>query len=472
MAEIDVFERSLADAFLRLADDVPGAVDADVVAHRVAFEHPRRRTSVLGWRPAAVSRLAWVLLLLAVLLAALVAGALLVGSQPQRGLPAMLPPIGQVYACPPGSTPDEPGPVDQAGPSEADMGTAFDIAFDRRAGRLVAVTSAGGAVATWAFDVCTNAWNQMHPKGQPPGFGWAELVYDIDSDVTILVANEPDRSVARVNVWAYDLQADTWTEKGVAPTDDVVSLAYDPVSGLVVTAERYADPGPSRSDRTLMWTYDVETDTWTPIQLVNAGPSEGAVFAYDASVDRMVAYTSTYNGYELVPETWLLDLRTGTWSRSSAQTPEVRRGLGLPNIEYDEAARRAVVMAWAAAAYDAPANRWEMLVAYSLLREGGMPTATMVYDPVNERLVGPGPHYNADGVHVDRAAVFAFDPGTREWTVLLEPGIGQPANMPPTAPAPTSARTPTPSGGPEASGIPSPVPTAAPTSTPKPTTTP
>ena len=31
MAEIDVFERSLAGAFLRLADDVPGAVDAAAV---------------------------------------------------------------------------------------------------------------------------------------------------------------------------------------------------------------------------------------------------------------------------------------------------------------------------------------------------------------------------------------------------------------------------------------------------------
>jgi len=184
-----------------------------------------------------------------------------------------------------------------------------------------------------------------------------------------------------------------------------------------------------------MWTYDVETDTWTPIHQANAGP-DYRVVAYDASVDRMVAYTG--GGGE--PETWLFDVRTGTWSRSSAQAPGVTRGLGLPNIVYDEAAKRTVIMAWAAAAYDASANRWEMLVAYGL-PESWMRTATMVYDPVNERLVGPGPWYNAAGVHVGRAAVFAFDPGTREWTVLLEPGVGQPANTPATAPAPTSART-------------------------------
>ena len=145
----------------------------------------------------------------------------------------------------------------------------------------------------------------MHPNREPPRFDWARLVYDIDSAATVLVSNEPDPDVARVSVWVYDLQADTWTEKGGAPTDTVVSLGYDPV-------------------------------------------------------DRLVVYTASAGG----PETWLFDVRTGTWSRSSAQTPGVVAGLGPPRIEYDEAAKRTVIMSnAAAAAHDASANRWEMLVA-------------------------------------------------------------------------------------------------------------
>jgi hypothetical protein len=62
MADIDVFERSLAGAFLRLADDVPGAVDAAAVAHRVAIEHPRGTWAAGHLRLVAVPRLAWVLL--------------------------------------------------------------------------------------------------------------------------------------------------------------------------------------------------------------------------------------------------------------------------------------------------------------------------------------------------------------------------------------------------------------------------
>jgi hypothetical protein len=458
MPEISGFERSLAGVFLRLADQVPGAVDAAAVAHRVALEHPRRRRAVLPWR-AAGPRRSWVLLLLAGLLAVMVGGMLVVGSQLQRRLPAVVPPVGQLCECPPGSTPDEPGPADQAGPPEADMGVAFDLGFDRRSGRLVEVTSAGGAVETWTFDVCANTWTQMHPNREPPPFGWGKLVYDIDSDVTILVSNDADPSVAGVSVWAYDLQADTWTEKGPAPTDAVVSLAYDPVSRLVVAGIH---------DRNLlMWTYDVEADRWTPIQQAGAGPSDGAVFvwgavfAYDASVDRMVAYT-----YAGEFETWLFDVRTGTWSRSSAQTPVVTRGLGLPNVVYDEAAKRTVIVGnVGAAAYDASANRWEMLVAYP--RGSFVPATRIVYDPVHERFVGPGGYYNDTGVQLGRAAVFAFDPGTREWTVLLAPGKGQPANAPATMPAPTSARTPAPSGEAEETGPTAPVPTASPTSAPQ-----
>jgi hypothetical protein len=55
MAEMDAFERRLADALRRYADEVSVAVDAAELAHNVALEHPRRgaiggrRPMPLGW---------------------------------------------------------------------------------------------------------------------------------------------------------------------------------------------------------------------------------------------------------------------------------------------------------------------------------------------------------------------------------------------------------------------------------------
>ena len=128
-------------------------------------------------------RPAWVLLLLAGLLAALVGGTLLVGSQ-QRRLPAVVPPVGQVFECPPGSTPDEPGPVDQARPP---------LSWLRRRWR-----STAGQAGWWSrgyrlrlrdLDV-RRVHEHLDPDAPEPGtpeqlhFG---LVYDVDSDVTVAV---------------------------------------------------------------------------------------------------------------------------------------------------------------------------------------------------------------------------------------------------------------------------------------------
>ncbi len=271
---------------------------------------------------------------------------------------------------------------------------------------LVAPTTPddGPGVATWTFDVCTNTWTRMYPNREPSSFDWARLVYDVDSDVTLLVSSG--------RVWAYDLQANTWTEEGVAA--GAWLWAYHPLSGLVV-AQGGLDPSVPLS------TYDVETDTWTPIHEAGA-PETGAVsgggwpvygaLAYDASVDRVVAYTGVPGGHE----TWLLDIRTGRWSKSDAVTPHVLDWLTFPAIAYDEAAKRTVVGGNVRlAAYDATADRWET-VEFPHVYHG----VALVYDPANERLVLFPDSWEqwTDGTDT---GVVAFDLVTHEWTVLLEP---------------------------------------------------
>jgi hypothetical protein len=275
-------------------------------------------------------------------------------------------------------------------------------------------------VETWTFDVCTNTWTRMHPDREPSTSG-SNLVYDVDSDVTILIE-------AR-EVWAYDLQADTWTLKdAVAPIDAssstlATSWIYDPVTGLVVAAaaEFAAEPEWKRS-RPELWSYDVATDTWTPILQDGPAPAwdRGVSVAYDASTDRLIAY-GVNQSMDAGNEAWLFDLRTGTWSRADADTPEICGLWGMnrypPALVYDEAEERTVVSGnGGLAAYDAATDRWENLngsddpgqgsVEFGPSSEWSMDT----YDPVNGRLVGLG---GGNGL-------WAFDPATRQWTVLLE----------------------------------------------------
>ena len=192
--------------------------------------------------------------------------------------------IGPAPTCPPGSTPDTPGPVAQARPNAVSQ-----IGFDRRAGKLVAL--AGGdadpdVVETWTFDVCANTWTQMHPDREPPAL-ISPLVYDVDSDVTIASDG--------VRMWAYDLRTDTWAEKGRVALVDSGLWFYDPASGLVVALGDDGNP----STRGLgLWSYEVESDTRAAIYQANqlAGGRPYEYVAYDASVDRLVAYASRSGG--------------------------------------------------------------------------------------------------------------------------------------------------------------------------------
>jgi hypothetical protein len=289
------------------------------------------------------------------------------------------------FACPPGSTPDKPGPVDQERPAR---NASPAIAFDRRAGRIVLLApSAGAAAETWTFDVCSNAYARMRPAREPALLEASHLVYDGDAGVTIATDGR--------TTWAYDLGATTWTQMSDAPAaadPAAPSLAYDPVSGLVFAA----------SGREL-WSYDFGNDLWT---LVSEAPWPGsALLAYDASVDRIVADAGS--------ETWLYDIRGRTWSRGTDPTfCAWGMAMMLPDvIVYDEAAKRTVVACGTRAAYDATAGRWEFMTDIP----GSFPSS-IAFDTVNGRLVGIGEIQ--DGV-------FAFDLATREQMILLEPARGQ-----------------------------------------------
>jgi hypothetical protein len=136
------------------------------------------------------------------------------------------------------------------------------------------------------------------------------------------------------------------------------------------------------------------------------------VIAYDGSVDRLVAYGegAAYGGSPYV--TWLLDIRTGTWSRSAADRPAVVGWLTAPGLVYDEAAERTVIFRrLPLSAYDARTDRWEILPEAQTVGP-----KQMVYDPVNRRLVGWG-----DKTWGPTGAVEALDLVTGEWVVLLEP---------------------------------------------------
>jgi hypothetical protein len=437
MPERDAFETRLRAALLRHVAEGPTDFDALGFARTVVAQEPRRHgfAAALAWRGVAwqglaVPRVAWTLLLLAGLLAALVGGMLLVGSQLQPKLPAVVPPVGQPFACPPGTDPDRPGLADQARPWVLDP-----VAYDGAAGKIVmlgsleTVTGRSGA-ATWTFDVCTNTWT-LRQSGSGPDTGLA-LVYDPGADLIIGVDDPEDPVTSPPHAWAYSLADNTWTRKGLAPVH-VVRLWYDAPSARVAAWASPADSQPGT-----IWAYDVSSDTWTPVGTLAAlggfpwGNPGDDLLAYDPSLERVVA--TVVGG----SETRLFDMRTGGVADVRAAAPWAGRCGWMSArycygreagaaIAYDERAKRVVVLVGGHVfAYNAAADRWDTLFEPAGTGPGELARVghSMVYDPVNGRLVVLAGDFAGDGDPVD--AVLAFDTTTREWTVLLESGTGRP----------------------------------------------
>jgi hypothetical protein len=415
MAEMDALERRVVAALLGYAGEVTASVDAADVARRVSLEQPRRRAQgLVGHRPE-LPRATWVLVLLAALLGALVGGALVAGSLHERKAPALVPPAEMpvpptsVAACPSGSNPNAPGRADQDRPA---AGARIAAAFDRRAGRLVVIEDTPSGAETWTFDVCTNTWSLMRPNKEPP-LETGRLVYDVEADLTIATSS--------TRVWAYDLRTDTWTEKGGLAPSGVSLLFHDPISGLVVAT---GEGGVSGTNSPELWAYAAETDTWTPIPQANRPGIEPREYAYDPSVDRMIAYS---------PDgTRLFDLRTGRWSESASVPPAFSYGWWgtQPAMAYDEAAGRTVLAGQGrSVAYDAATDHWETLFETPSTEAPGTcgtrPECRMgrhiVYDASNGRLVGLGGAVFTTCSWQERDDVQAFDFVHRSWMQVVPP---------------------------------------------------
>jgi hypothetical protein len=324
-------------------------------------------------------------------------------------------PLPPAATCASGADPVRPGPADQARPALSWAATAFD----RRAGRVVAVNPVYGAVgsssgATWTFDVCTNTWAIGSEGPQAALAAAAVLVYDADSDRTIALVGR-GQLVDRVTAWSYDLASDRWTRGSDSPVPSPMSLyeghsfvgAYHDPSGLVVVY-----------DGTGLLAYDVESDAWTAVPWVDDGARPVGVLAttatYDSARDRLVVNVDDVTAEHL---TLAIDPVTGqVESRGSGIEWHCGAWFGVCGDLFDEATGRSLwtdgadlVKAW-----NPESGTWEALSDASGDARTGQAwceESRPAADSLNDRIVCTG----KDG------RVAAFTPATGRWQWLVEP---------------------------------------------------
>jgi hypothetical protein len=64
---------------------------------------------------------------------------------------------------------------------------------------------------TWAFDVNTNTWTQLHPETAPSPRGWAAFGFNPADNTLVLFGGGPTREEATDETWVFDPSSDNWT---------------------------------------------------------------------------------------------------------------------------------------------------------------------------------------------------------------------------------------------------------------------
>lgn len=252
-------------------------------------------------------------------------------------------------------------------PALAEHALAYDVESDR-------LILFGGYTSrefgeTWAYDADADTWTNLSTGTGPPARSLAAMAYAVAADRVILFGGQ-HAGTEIDDTWAYDFNANTWTNlnpstRPLARTGH--AMAYDELSDRVILFGGYtAEPSAET------WAYEYGTNTWSrrdPPASPSARGLHGMV--YDSGADRIVLFGGSIEGpgqeITLFRETWTYDFDSNLWQRMDPLVaPSARAWAG---IAFDAAANRTVLFGGLGATgpdgetwtYDEAQNVWSRL---------------------------------------------------------------------------------------------------------------
>ncbi|MFX0207510.1 MAG: Kelch repeat-containing protein, partial [Candidatus Hodarchaeota archaeon] len=172
---------------------------------------------------------------------------------------------------------------------------------------------------TWAYDFNTNTWTQMNPSMRPRARAGAAMVYDVESDRTILFGGFTETRTYLNDTWAYDFNNNTWVQMNPAIAPSVrylPGLAYDEESDRVIFFGGNHYTSTSWIDEADTWVYDYNSDNWTNMNPASTPPRRGCPnFAYNLLMDRVILFggVDKYKSFSY-SDTWVYNFNDNTWT--------------------------------------------------------------------------------------------------------------------------------------------------------------
>jgi N-acetylneuraminic acid mutarotase/predicted MPP superfamily phosphohydrolase len=319
-------------------------------------------------------------------------------------------------------------------------GLAYDDEYDRATffGGSLSVEETEYLSETWTYDCNTDTWLNKNPSTAPSGRARPVLVYDSESERTILFGGVLDGGYPTEEVvhdcWSYDMDSDLWNNVDwdwqeqtpiVSPGDRCGSpMVYDIESDRMVIFSGWPNIHTDGVRYNDTWTYDYNTNTWTNMLPSGLPPGRGGhAMVYDEKADVMVMFGGV-TGYQTESEkykadTWTYDLNTNTWTNMSPPSNPSPRIFSI--MGYDNESGLIVLFGgfmqdhsagfdtWV---YNLTANIWTNVT--SSIHPEARFVSSMMYDYEEERvLLGGGGNW--DGYLND---IWEYNTTTNLWTEL------------------------------------------------------
>lgn len=169
---------------------------------------------------------------------------------------------------------------------------------------------------TWVFDPATGIWTERSPDRSPPALLAANLVYDEESDLVVLWGGADPSFQDHTDVWTYDVDADVWTrlelDDGARPEHRAQSrMAYDASEDVIVLFG--GQDGTDGSFPTTTWLLDIDAPSWRRVETTE-GPRGRSLFglAFEPTTDRTFLWGG---GFPILNRVWAFDASEGAWEQ-------------------------------------------------------------------------------------------------------------------------------------------------------------
>jgi N-acetylneuraminic acid mutarotase len=197
---------------------------------------------------------------------------------------------------------------------------------------------------TWSYDASADEWQDLAAANSPSFRFYSSGAYDSESDKFVVFGGGDLYDNFFNETWSYDLTSNTWTKMPPAysPTPTIInSVVYDSESDRIILFGGAIDSMGNLGLLNETWSYDLDTNSWARMT-PNAGPSEryGISAVYDPVSDLVITFGGvgfSYGGAEPIPvifdDMWTYDLNTDTWSMVNQLTKPTERALGAMAID-------------------------------------------------------------------------------------------------------------------------------------------